>query len=200
MAKTLSAYEWVALAASTDNLRPVLRGIHVNGQLTATDSYRVHRAAGTDGRAPGLWDARTGAPIEGTYPNVDAITPMDAPTHEIVDLDELRAVVAANIAYGKAGGHCGTTLISFLSANGRHVYLNTTYLAPALRAMDGAFRGTELVKVLARNPEFVVRFDFPVSDARTAVFMPVRIAASGDSSDPSARFDVSELITPIAHS
>ena len=186
MSKYIEPEAWVKLAASTDYARPVLCAMHVTERETeATDGHRLHRVRGTGKLAAGLWDAKSGTACDGQYPNIDRVIPAGAPTHTVEDVAELRAIVAAAVAYGKARGV--PSHITFRLDGGEYIALNASYLADVLRGV-GKYEST--IEMRASKPLGPVRIDLAIG---LAVLMPFR---TGDSSVGSRRFDATECMVP----
>ena len=95
--KQSKTWRWLQSAASKDETRPVLTGLHVTeGYVVGCDGHRLHAAKsdltheGEDlngkivaGKIPAGEFQADMADIEGRYPNIQTIMPMSAPTFEI---------------------------------------------------------------------------------------------------------------------
>lgn len=181
--KHLSDFEWVRLAASTDEARPVLTGVCVRGEeLAATDGHRLHVAktpswlptleAQAEGGRPGtIFNPRTLERVEGIYPDYAPVFPNPTAAYEVDDLTMVLAQVHAAIAAGKVTKNYGT-FVSVPTAEGIPVRLNALYVLDILKG-----RQDSTVELRTAGPLAPVTFD--LSFGRRAVVMPVRVA-NGD--------------------
>jgi len=134
--KALTDLEWVALARSKDAARPVLGGIHVNGQMEATDGHRLHWAPAPEGREPGLYDLGWQKLDIGTFPNTGNVIPANPDfRYSFADCREVLALCAARIAYARAMGASDGTSIYTLELNGPDIRtaVDARYLQDILR-------------------------------------------------------------------
>lgn len=196
--KPLDDTAWLRLAASTDPAREVLNGIHVGTDRAATDSHRLHRVSGTGGLQPGIWNAKTFAPIEGTYPNYVQVIPGGEPTLEVSDLEGLLEIVAAAIAANREHGSPAHHLVTLPTLNGEHAAFNPSYLLDVLRGAAVKYGAAPPVHLLIPSPvqpmRVVIPLDRPGEAWREAVVMPVRQNPEGRAHP---RFDLSEFVGPI---
>lgn len=181
--------DWVKLAASTDEARPTLCGMLVDStNMVATDGYRLHMApVAGQGLAEGLWHVRrAGTIIDGKFPTYSYVVPDKHVTHVMGDIREVRAILAASIAYSKAkDGKHGHPFTSFKLADGKYFTVGASYLLDALKGADDAAH----VEFTADNPLGAMRVDW---DGRTAVLMAIR---RDPTSKPVDRFDISDSLT-----
>jgi DNA polymerase III sliding clamp (beta) subunit (PCNA family) len=203
--KVLTDLDWVKLAASRDDGRPVLNGIHVETQelgawherTVATDAYRLHMVESACNFKPGLYDARTGQPIEGKFPSVDQIIPGDEPWLTVQDFGGIYAITSAAIAATRAGRIEFVTLPAGESEYGTvGVALSPTYLLDALKGAVGKYATGE-VRILTQGPLQPVKVVIAPREnggahTRTALLMPTRRGHDG----PDARFDLSAFVAP----
>lgn len=170
--KELSEFDWVRLAASTDEYRPVLSGVCArNGHILATDGHRLHVAPNSGALAHGVWSARGLRKIEGNYPSEDSVNGVANPpvTHryEVRDLVGLlklvRAAEAISKVYKSSGSYGRLTLPA---SDGRAVFCSQyirEILAGAVDLHVTVGLGTSL------SP---ARFELGTD--RFAVLMPIR--------------------------
>ena len=156
--KPRSAFEWVAKAVNTKDVRPYLRYVYVTSAwVTATDGHRMHRAPNAEGLTPG-WYLVSGERVTDDapdhYPDIERVIPR---------VDGTRALPVAFEDLERVERGEGLGPVVKLPGDD-WVYLDELYLASALSYGPGA--------IYARGASGTVRVDF--EDGRQAVVMPVR--------------------------
>jgi len=187
MAKHLTDMEWVSLAADPEASRPVFEGVYRESDaIVATQGSRLHFVAGDHGLELGLFHAKTGAAIEGQYPNWRQVVPVaaDATKLPYIDLEDAKPIVKAAIAAWRANGR-QVHYVTLPTADGKSVALNPKYV---LDALSGAVQSLRYVPFQARDPLSPVLFHV-LGVIRQAVVMPIRQNAK-----PSSRFDLTEFV------
>lgn len=186
--KELSRLEWVKLAASRDEARPVLMALKVEAdKIVATDGHRLHVAPRVPALAEGVWTSDLTA-FEGNYPNWQMVVEEAAgpATLEVVDRVGMRAICAACIAAREITRRWERHVR--LPTPEGPVYIDPVYLRDVLRGCSAS------MKIRAPHPLRAVRFDLDTGS--TAIVMPLR--REGDVGKDAERWDLSEFVKVLA--
>jgi hypothetical protein len=171
MAKALTDLQWVALARSKDEARPVLGALHVNGRLEATDGHRLHWAPAPEGIAPGLYDLGFSKLDVGTFPNTGNVIPTDPDfRYALADTKEAMALCQARLAYARA---LGKDTPEYMELNGPDLRtaVNARYL---LDILSGFVTRQYATPYLFSAPKTLSPLYFRAANQREALLMPVR--------------------------
>lgn len=113
VAKPKSVFDWVALAVSTDKIRPFLCNVYCDGiNIVATDGARLHLAP-NDGRAIGFYCPITGNKIDlgeyykNSFPDYRRVIPHDDGCEPYEMPETLVTESAGGISYAHNGADEG---------------------------------------------------------------------------------------------
>src|SRR5579859_2656710 len=170
--RPLSNFEWVALARSEDEGRPMLMGVHVQGdQLVATDGHPLHIAPRDGcGLPDGTWDVASLAPVDlgGKFPTWEQAIPEGQPKRLITDVRTVRSHCKGAIAAGYEH------YVSLPTEDGERMVLDASYLRQALAGAKNGEGKWEWVEVFAGGPYEPLKILIP--GFRIAVVMPAKPA------------------------
>jgi hypothetical protein len=172
--KLLRDLEWVTVACSRDEARPVMTGILVEEKrIIATDGRRLHIAARPAGMMKGLWHHARPVQIEGKYPDFDKVIPTSSATHSISAFG-LGAAIADLLRLNRAnqGSHYDYT------AGFEKCAFNPKLLAELLQGFIPHDPRNPVVPIemCLTSPMAPLRVS---AGARIGVIMPVRVPTVG---------------------
>lgn len=204
-AKTLTDIEWVKLAVSDDDARPVLTGIHFDTErklIEGTDAQRLHVVTidpHTDVETIGSWESHEagiykpgkgseiGDRINGSFPNTACVIPQpDSFERSPAGLSGDGLLAARALLKGAIAASRGPRVYvaSLTAQNGELAWFQPQYLLDALAMAEFHYQP---ITLYAKNALSPIRID---GGRRVAVVMPYRV----DAREP-GRFNLDEFLT-----
>jgi hypothetical protein len=186
--KVLTDKEWVGLAADSKHFLPALEGVCFKSEaMVAMNFYRMHFVDGAHGLQQGLFHVKTGAPIDGKFPDWRQVVPVAtaATTLPYLDVNDAKPILKAALAAYRAAGRT-FYWVTLPTCDGKSVALNPEYV---LDALAGCARSLRSVPFQAPDPLKPVLFQV-LGVLRQAVIVPVRMTTGFKS----PRFDLTEFV------
>lgn len=198
--RTLTDWEWVALAADKDSsASPILTGVNVSADgltAAATNRHVLHIAPNTTALGEGTYGANM-AVIEGNYPNYRYVCPdvsevlADGGEARDLDIASATAEASAAVAWSKSRK---STAGRYSSADMATVGIGPAHVSGAylLGILKGCAPTAKTVRVITDGALKPLWFD--LGYGRGAVLMPVRDSEGNRVFDAEA-----ELLTTLAN-